>query len=103
MAVMRCPACKAENVQGPNCRRCKADLSLLFQLEEQRAQALAKARGLLAAGRIRHADALAEEADWLRSDEESRRLRAVLRLVRRDFAGAWEGYRLLRETSRPNA
>ena len=93
MAVMRCPVCKAENAQGPQCRRCKADLSLLFALEEQRARTLAEARRLLAAGRADEADAAAAEADWLRSDEESRRLLAVTRLMRRDFAGAWALYR----------
>ncbi len=95
MAVMRCPACKAENAQGPTCRRCKADLSLLFALEEQRARTLAEARRLLAAGRADEADALAEEADWMRSDAESRRLLALTRLMRRDFAGAWAEYRML--------
>ncbi len=93
MAVMRCPVCKAENAQGPACRRCKADLSLLFLLEEQRARALAEAGRLLAAARADEADARAAEADWLRSDEESRRLRAATRLMRRDFAGAWALYR----------
>jgi hypothetical protein len=92
MAVIRCPACRAENTQGPTCRRCKADLSLLFRLEEQRGRALAEARRLLAAGRTDEADALAEETDWLRSDAESRRLRAVTRLMRRDYAGAWAMY-----------
>lgn len=33
---MRCPVCRAENDRGPNCRRCRADLSLLFALEKQR-------------------------------------------------------------------
>ena len=36
--ALRCPVCKAENAQGPNCRRCKADLSLLFALEDRRAR-----------------------------------------------------------------
>ena len=93
MAVMRCPACKVENAQGPTCRRCKADLSLLFALEEQRARTLAEARRLLAAGRTEEANDLAEEADWMRSDAESRRMLAVTRLMRRDFAGAWAMYR----------
>ena len=90
MAVIRCPACKAENAQGPTCRRCKADLSLLFALEGRRAWTLAEARRLLAAGRTAEADELAEEADWMRSDTESRRMLALTRLMRRDFAGAWE-------------
>ena len=42
---MRCPVCKADNAQGLQCRRCKADLALLFQLEEQRARALEQACG----------------------------------------------------------
>jgi hypothetical protein len=88
MAILRCPACKAENTQGPTCRRCKADLALLFQLEEQRARTLAESRRLLAAGRTEEADALAEETDWMRSDEKSRRMLALTRLMRRDFAGA---------------
>ena len=86
MAVMRCPVCKAENSQGPACRRCKADLSLLFLLEEQ-ARALAEAGRLLASGRADEADARAEEADWLRSDDESRRLRAATRLMRATSRG----------------
>ena len=94
MTAIRCPACRAENTQGPTCRRCKADLSLLFRLEEQRGRALAEARRLLAAGRTDEADALAGEADWLRSDAESRRLRAMTRFMRRDFAGAWACYQL---------
>ena len=40
---MHCPVCKADNSQGPQCRRCKADLSLLFALEEQRRRTLAEA------------------------------------------------------------
>ena len=34
----------------------------------------------------------AETADWLRGDEESRRLMAAAFLLNRDFAGAWQGY-----------
>ena len=40
---MRCPVCKAENADAPQCRRCKADLSLLVALEQRRAQALTSA------------------------------------------------------------
>lgn len=89
MAVMRCPVCKAENTQGPTCRRCKADLSLLFQLEDQRARTLTEARRLLSAARTDEAEELAVEANWLRSDEESRRMLALTRLMAGDFAGVW--------------
>ena len=37
---MKCPVCRAENDQGPQCRRCKADLALLFTLADQRRSAL---------------------------------------------------------------
>ena len=42
--ALRCPVCKAENAQGPNCRRCKADLSMMFALEDQRAPVMEEAR-----------------------------------------------------------
>ena len=93
---MRCPVCKAENVQGPNCRRCKADLSLLFALEEQRGQALAEARAELVTGRWGAAHQQAAQADHLRSDGESRRLLAVTALLERDFHEAWRRYRALK-------
>jgi hypothetical protein len=30
MSAMRCPVCRAAVQSGPQCRRCKADLSLLL-------------------------------------------------------------------------
>src|SRR5438093_11568024 len=64
---LRCPVCRAENTQGPSCRRCKADLSLLFALEEQRRQALGTARDAAARGAWRDFLAAAARADELRS------------------------------------
>jgi hypothetical protein len=92
---MRCPVCKADNPQGPLCRRCKADLELLFTLEQQRARLLASARAAVAGHCWSAAGAEATVADWLRSDAESLRLRAVVHLLERDFARAWECYRLV--------
>lgn len=89
---MRCPVCKAENPQGPQCRRCKADLSLLFALEEQRQRALAEARNSLRCGQCQVAAEHAETANCLRSDDESRRLIALAHLLDRDFASAWQCY-----------
>jgi hypothetical protein len=90
---MRCPVCKADNAQGPQCRRCKADLSLLFALEEQRRRELASARRSLIAGDWQAALDRAEEADWLRADEESWRLAALSHLLGRNFDAAWHSYR----------
>src|SRR5262249_17865113 len=47
---MRCPVCKAENAQGPACRRCKADLSLLFAVEARRGWGRGGGRGAVGAG-----------------------------------------------------
>lgn len=87
--ALRCPVCKAENVAGPACRRCKADLTLVFALEEQRTAALADARIALREGRLREAHAAALRADGLRRDGESCRLAALTALLCRDFGLAW--------------
>jgi hypothetical protein len=93
---MRCPVCRAENNEGPQCRRCRADLALLFALERERGRALAGARRHLAEGRCERARAEASRADSLRSDADSLRVLAVAALLGRDFATAWRCYRLVR-------
>jgi hypothetical protein len=92
---MRCPVCKAENAQGPQCRRCKADLTLLFRLEDQREREVHEARRRLRRGEWREALRHAEAADWLRQGDDSRRLRAAAHLLGREFTAAWQCYRAL--------
>jgi len=96
---MRCPVCKADNSQGPQCRRCKADLSLLFALEDQRRRTLAEARRCLRRGEWQAAVGHAETASWLRGDEESRRLLATAHLLGRDFVAAWRCYQKCSEAA----
>jgi len=91
---MRCPVCKADNGQGPTCRRCKADLSLLFALEEQRASAISRARQALREGLLDEALDEAERARGLRGGPDVHRLLAVIHLLRRDFEGACKWYRI---------
>jgi hypothetical protein len=91
--VLRCPVCKAENTQGSNCRRCKADLSMLFALERKRAGVIAEARAALAEGHWSEAAAQARIADHLRHDEETRELLAVTALICGDFHEAWRLHR----------
>lgn len=86
--TLRCPVCRAENDRGPGCRRCRADLGLLFRLEERRRGLLGRARDELRRGRPDEALPLLDEADALRRGEDVRRLRAVAYLVRREFARA---------------
>ncbi len=97
MSLLRCPVCRAENALGPSCRRCKADLSLLFELDEQRLATLAAARVAAGRGDWRSFGAWATRADALRSNDETRRLVAVACLLQGDYAGA------LREVGSPQA
>ena len=94
---MRCPVCKADNLETPQCRRCKADLSLLFELEERRRHLLDQARQRLVDGRAAEAVDLGFEAEDLQQDEESSRLLAVAHLLNRDYAEAWYWYRQQQE------
>jgi hypothetical protein len=91
-APIACPVCRASVEAGPLCRRCKADLSLLFALEARRDALLAAARRSLAAGRADAALALAHGAERLRRGEDARRLIAAAHLLLRDFAAAWQWY-----------
>jgi hypothetical protein len=90
---VRCPACKADNAQGPTCRRCKADLGLLFALEERRAWLLARARRYLADGLGTEAVQFAGEAEGLRGGTDARQVLAAAHLLDRDFGRAWACYR----------
>jgi len=86
---LRCPVCKAENAQGPACRRCKADLSMLFALEQKRVRAIMEARAAMTEGRCDEARASARLADHLRHDDETMELLAVTALLCGDFHEAW--------------
>jgi hypothetical protein len=90
--VLRCPVCRAQVENGPHCRRCRADLGLLFTLERQRAQALRAAREAVVHGHGQVAVAEAERARRLRWGEDAFALQALACLVGHDFAGAWQSY-----------
>src|SRR5262245_5707238 len=89
---MRCPVCKAENATGPLCRRCRADLSLLFALEAQRARLIADAQSAAGRGDGDETVRLATAAQRLRGGDDTRRLLAVGHLLRGAFAEAWQCY-----------
>jgi hypothetical protein len=108
--------CKAENVQEWTCRRCKADLSLLWEVEERRAALLASARrhlagpegrgpsadeGPAARSHTRLAGEDAAAAGRLRAGVDALRLTALARLLGRDFAGAWRAYLAVKAASGP--
>jgi methylphosphotriester-DNA--protein-cysteine methyltransferase len=90
---MRCPVCKADNNEAPQCRRCKADLSLLLALARRRTRLMAEAVALLARGDAARALEAALAAGALRSDDESHGLAALTRVMGHDFQAAWDWYR----------
>ena len=91
--MLRCPVCRAENSQGPNCRRCKADLSLLFALEQQRDCCIHACREAIRAEDWSLAEYHTVEAATIRSDETVQRLEALIAILRGDFQRAWAQYR----------
>jgi hypothetical protein len=90
-----CPCCKASNDAGPNCRRCKADLSLLFAVEADRAAAVETARRLAAQSRFPESLATLDRAAQLRRGADVSRVRAAVLLLARDFPAALRAYHKL--------
>jgi hypothetical protein len=78
--------------QGPQCRRCKADLSLLFAVEQQARALREEALQVAAQGRDDEALRIAERAASLHHSTEESQLLALLYLRQRDFARAWQEY-----------
>jgi hypothetical protein len=97
--ALTCPACRASNDIGPACRRCRADLSLLFALDARRAAELAAGRAALAQGDAEAAFSSAKCADGFRHGEDTARLAAAAALLKRDFAAAWKEYQRARSLS----
>lgn len=89
---IRCPVCKADNAAGPACRRCKADLAMLFSLEDQRAALLEEGRRAFERGSIEEALRSARAGDDLRHGDDARRCLAVLSLLNGRFGEAWQAY-----------
>ncbi len=89
---LACPVCKAENTAGPGCRRCKADLSLLFDMENQRPWLLQQTRWAFQIGRLDDALQYARLAHDIKNDSASFRWLAVLNLLTNRLTEAWNAY-----------
>ena len=92
MPQIPCPCCRATNDAPPACRRCKADLSLLFGVMTQRDALMADAMRHIAAGDFFAALCSIGDVESLRSGGDVSRLRAVVHLLSRDFHTAWACY-----------
>jgi hypothetical protein len=97
VSELRCPVCRADNKQGPACRRCRADLSMLDAIEEERSRLLEAARQSLTDGNGSEAIAAAKKADDLRHGSDSQRILALGLLLRRNFAEALQAYSRVRK------
>jgi hypothetical protein len=87
-----CPCCKAVSDAGPSCRRCKADLSLLFAIEERRAGLVDAARTLAAESRFTDAVAALDRAARLRRGDDVSRARAAVLLLAGQYPAALAAY-----------
>lgn len=94
---MICPVCRATNDAGPSCRRCRGDLSVLFELESAREESLAFARANLGGA---EAVAAAEQAERVRSGADAQRLVALAALLHGDFLAAWRAYQKVSTASK---
>jgi hypothetical protein len=90
---MICPVCRANNDTGPACRRCKADLSMLFELDAHRGVQLATAQALLG---DEAACTAAQGADDIRRGADALQLLAVAALMCGNHARAWQAYQRVR-------
>ncbi len=86
LLAVRCPVCKLDAVSTPTCRRCKADLQLLLQVETQRRHAQWQTLQALRQADAAQADYAAEKADLMHGDRQTLRLRALTALLKRQFA-----------------
>jgi hypothetical protein len=83
-----CPVCRAENDTGPACRRCRADLVPLFELEQRRADTLRSATCAASHGAGDAVLRYAHAAHQMRQGTDAFQCFAVGFLLQRDFARA---------------
>lgn len=86
--TLRCPVCRADNAEPATCRRCRADLSMLWSLEARRQQLLTDCRAAVATGRGDEVLRLANGAHALRHGEDTRMYLTLGHLLERSFHDA---------------
>jgi hypothetical protein len=99
MPAVNCPCCRASNEVAPNCRRCSADLSLLFQLETEREALLATAGFALRNGRAADVLATIATVESIRPGSDVNRIKALAHLVAGDYPQAYAAHRTVARQS----
>lgn len=86
--TLTCPVCNAGNTTPSTCRRCKADLSLLWEIESQRGKLFGRVRLCVAEQNYPEALATLDEVASLRNGADVDRLAAAIHLLAGDYVGA---------------
>lgn len=101
---IRCPVCRADNewadYERPeydseragreNCRRCRADLTLLVRVESKRDRILQLGHRALCDGDFRQAAHHARQAKNVRAGADANKLLALAQLLASDFTAAFQ-------------
>ncbi len=87
--TIACPACRADNSER-TCRRCRADLGMLWDLEAQRQRLLADVGDALRRGELVRVIDIAQAALDLRDGTDAARVIACAYLLRGKFFRALE-------------
>jgi methylphosphotriester-DNA--protein-cysteine methyltransferase len=93
---LKCPVCKADNATPPTCRRCKADLAMLWAVEDHRRTLVERAKAAMADRQYDDALESLNAAERARPGADLAPLRASATLLAGDFAGAYRVYREIR-------
>ena len=91
---MNCPVCRAENTERI-CRRCRADIGMLFDLEETRSHLLDQAEEAWRSRNRFAARRFVLDAARLRNGADTDRWLAVANLATRDFKRAFSAWKRL--------
>src|SRR5262245_19263000 len=95
--TLACPVCRADN-DARTCRRCRADLGLLWDLEEQREECLRQASLAWRQGDIDRMKRAVDDAGRLRHGPDLASRKALAHLVAGEFAAALNAWHRARQT-----
>lgn len=93
---LACPVCRADNTAPRNCRRCRADLSLLWSLAAERQRLLDECQQAVCNGDAEVLLRQATRAHSLRHGEDTQRYLALGHLLQEHYFDAFRALSDLR-------